>query len=226
MCAKMPVDWIDAALEEYRSLRDESLQAIDRQVRVLALGTTVSGVVLGLGVKAGTSSSTAAVLLVGFAPLLALFVCVLWIGEMERMVRAGAQIASIERRVSERIDQEDPPMSWESSLRLDEPGRRRILTVYRAIFAILVLLAAIASILGDIGVAQHSKPWLLGGASLFDALVVATLVRTFICSEFRLRALGGKTWAPGSVPLIIRLVRYEQQLLEVSEATERAAAGS
>jgi hypothetical protein len=89
----MPVDWIEAALEEYRLLRDESLQAIDRQVRVLGLGTTASGAVLGLGIKAGLSSSTASALLVGFAPLLALFVCVLWLGEMERMVRAGAQSA-------------------------------------------------------------------------------------------------------------------------------------
>jgi len=189
----------------------------------LGLGTTASGVVLGLGIKAGTSSSTAAVLLVGFSPLLALFVCVLWLGEMERMVRAGAHIASIERRISVRIDPLDPPMSWESSLRLDQPGRRRILTVYRAIFAILLLIAAIASVLGNIGVAHHASCYVFAGATLFDAIILLTLVRTFLCAEFYLRALGGGVWTKDKIPFIVKLLRYERQLLEIIEATEAQA---
>lgn len=210
----MAKDWIDAALEEYRTLRDESLQAIDRQVRVLGLGTTASGVVLGLGVKAGISSPTATVLLVGFTPLLALFVCVLWLGEMERMVRAGAHIAKLERRISDRIDQHDPAMTWETSLRIDQPARRRVLTVYRAVFAILTLLATLGSVLGGLGIAWRSDLGLVIGTSIFDACVITVLVRTFICAEFRLRAIGGKTWNP--TPPIVKLLRYEKQLLAIS----------
>jgi len=213
-------DWIDAALEEYRSLREESLQAIDRQVRVLGLGTTASGVVLGLGVKTGTSVSTATILLVFFSPLLAFLVCVLWLGEMERMVRAGAQVATIERRISGRIDPSDPPMGWENSLRLNRPRRRRIATVYRAIFAILFIIALFASILGDIGVAHHYSNPVLAVATLFDALVLFILIRTFTCTEFRLRALGGAVWTRHNVPLVVKLLRYEEQLLEVSASHE------
>jgi hypothetical protein len=215
----MPVDWIEAALEEYRSLRDESLQAIDRQVRVLGLGTTASGIVLGLGIKAGLSSSTAFALLVGFAPLLALLVCVLWLGEMERMVRAGAQIALIEQRISRRIDPDDPPLSWETSLRSHQPSRRRILSVYRAIFGILGLIAATSSVLGNLGVADRSEPFLVAVTSLLDALILVTLTRTFIVTEYRLRAIGGKNWSQNDMPRLVRWLRFEQQLLEICEPT-------
>jgi hypothetical protein len=143
----------------------------------LGLGTTASGVVLGLGIKAGLSSSTASALLVGFAPLLALFVCVLWLGEMERMVRAGAQIASLEQRISEKIDPHDPPLSWETSLRFHQPSRHRILSVYRSIFGLLVLIATMSSVLGNLGVSDRSKPLLLAATSLLDAAIVTTLTR-------------------------------------------------
>jgi hypothetical protein len=90
--------------------------------------------------------------------------------------------------------------------------------VYRAIFGILVLIAATSSVLGNLGVADHSKPLLVIMTSLFDALIVVTLTRTFIVTEYRLRALGGKMWSHDDMPRLVSWLRFDQQLLEICES--------
>ncbi len=223
--AAVPDDWLTASLEEYRSLREESLQAIDRQLRILGLGTTALGVVLGLGVKAGTGSATATVLLVFFSPLLALLVCILWLGEMERMVRAGAHIASLEHRISDAIDPSRPAMSWERSLRLNRSDRRRVLSVYRSIFGILFLTAAVAAVLGVIGLStmKHSSLLHVGLAAAFDAVSLLFLTHTFVATELHLRVLGGSRWRRDTMPKIANLIGYRRQLLALSSANETEA---
>lgn len=80
--------WTSVALEEYRSLRQESLEAINRQHQTLALGTATSGVLVGIGVRAAPGGTVAVTLLMVLTPLLAAMVVALWIGEFQRMVRA------------------------------------------------------------------------------------------------------------------------------------------
>ncbi len=143
-------DWTTLLLEEYKTLRQEALAAVDRQQRVLASGVGVEGVVLGLGANASPGSTVAAVLLLVLGPLLALLVTVLWLGEIERMVRAGAFVSAIERRVA-RAFPDDAPLRWETWLRSEAPGGRRILWVYRAVFLILWTVAATGAAIGVVG---------------------------------------------------------------------------
>lgn len=184
---------------------------------MLGLGTTAPGVVLGLGVEAGIGSSTASLLLIVLSPLLALVLCVFGLGEMERIVSVAAHVASLERRISQRIDPSDPPLSWESDLRDNPVSRRRSFNVYRANFTIIFLLAAIGSVIGNIGLARHTSPYVAGVATVFDAFVLFTLVRTALCAEFRLRGLAGQAWTPDNIPFLAKLFRYERHLLEMSQ---------
>ena len=62
--------WVAVALEEYRTLRQKSLQAIDRQHQILALGMGASGVLLGLGANQPAGSAEATVLLAIVVPML------------------------------------------------------------------------------------------------------------------------------------------------------------
>jgi hypothetical protein len=211
----MTTEWVDVALEEYRTLRQESLEAINRQLQILGLGTTASGVVLGLGVKASAGSATAAVLLVFFSPLLDLLVAILWLGEMERMVRAGRHIATLEQRISAEFPEQPPPLDWEQSLRQHAAARRRLLSVYRSIFGILLLLGLVAAILGNIGLIEHAS-WLVWvPTSALDLAILLTLTRLFIVTEYRLRAIGGATWTRATLPRIVRIARFGPQLLEI-----------
>lgn len=215
--AKRSADWVVTALDEYRSLRSESLQAIDRLLRVLGLGTTAPGVVLGLGVEAGIGSSTASLLLIVLSPLLALVLCVFGLGEMERIVHVASHVASLEKRISQRIDPSDPPLSWESALRDNPTSRRRSFNVYRANFTIIFLLAMIGAVLGNIGLARHTSSYAVGVATSFDVFVLLTLVRTVLCAEYRLRGLAGQVWTTDNIPFLAKLFRYERQLLRASQ---------
>ena len=198
------MDRLSAVMEEYKTLRQESLSAIDRQERLLASGTAVSGVVLGLGATASPGSSVSVVLLLVLAPGLAWLVTIMWLGEVERMVRAGAYVSVIEQRVNSDLGGDAPALGWESFLRREAPGGRRILWVYRSVFGILWFIAVAAGVVGCLGVAKHSAVWTVV-AGVLVAVVLFSLLCFYVGSEMRLRTMGGKTW-PGRHPLLMRLV--------------------
>jgi hypothetical protein len=60
--------WIDVTLNEYRTLREESLQALRQQQTVLQLGLAAVGVLTGIGVQAREDEALAGLLLMGFIP--------------------------------------------------------------------------------------------------------------------------------------------------------------
>lgn len=198
------MDRLGAVMEEYKTLRQESLSAIDRQERVLASGTAVSGVVLGLGARASPGSSVSVVLLLVLAPGLGWLITIMWLGEVERMVRAGAYVSLIEQRVNKELGGGDAALGWESFLRREAPGGRRILWVYRAVFGILWLVAVAAAVVGCIGVVKHGA-LLTAVAGVVVGIILSFLLCFYIGSEMRLRAMGGKTWS-GRPPLLMRLV--------------------
>lgn len=212
--------WVDVALEEYKSLRQESLQAIDRQHRILALGAATSGVLLGIGVKAHSGGLFAAILLTALMPLLAAFVVLLWLGEFERMVRAGAHIAmTLEPRIAEQYpDETHPPLVWEGLLRKQAPGRRRIQRLYPVIFGFIVLsLGLIGAVYGFIGLleAKHSLAAVVALAA--DTVVFVWTAWVYSATEARARVVGGERFTQKTLPLAARLFRSGREALELSD---------
>jgi hypothetical protein len=195
------MDPVSVALEEYRSLRAESLAAIDRQQRVVASGTATAGLILGLGASAPAGSTQAWVLLVLLEPLLAWLVTVVWHGEVERMVRAGSYVAMIEQRLNREL--ESSALGWETWLRREAPGGRRIVWFYRAVFGVLWIVALSAAILGTVGLAGHgTEVTVLAGVA--DGAALVLLLLYYVGSELRLRSLGGKRWDPDRAPRLLR----------------------
>lgn len=200
------MDWIAVAMEEYKTLRQESQAAIDRQERVLASGTAVTALVLGVGANAARGSTVSIVLLLVLAPLLACLVTIMWLGEVERMLRAGAYVSLIEQRVNSEFHGGKPALGWESFLRRRAPGGRRILWLYRAVFAILLSLASASAILGAAGLVEHGAIWVVVGGVVAGSLLIA-LTCVYVGSEMRFRAMGGKKWE--RTPLLMRLMGGE-----------------
>jgi hypothetical protein len=116
-------DWVTVALEEYKTLRAESLGAIEQMQRTLQIGVAAIGLITGFGID--TSASQPAVQ-AGFAvatPALAGTVLVLWLDQLRRSVFAGAHVARIEHRIAERFANESPPLTWETSIQTEfDPG--------------------------------------------------------------------------------------------------------
>jgi hypothetical protein len=116
-------DWYSAVLEEYRSLRSEAVTARDAQLSVLRLAVPLLAALIGLGVTL-RSESWGGLLLGITVPVIVILTFELWIGEIQRSIRAGAVVAAIEHRLGDLFKDSGlgPPMGWEKWLRSSTPA--------------------------------------------------------------------------------------------------------
>lgn len=212
--------WTSVALEEYRSLRQESLQAIDRQHQILSLGAATSGVLLGIGVKERPGSTGAVVLLMVLMPLLAALVLRLWMGEFGRMVRAGAFVAQLEHKIGSRYKYDEAPLSWESELRKGASHRQRLRVLYRAIFLILLVLGAAAAGIGCVGLTDRDRLVAAVILGVADVLLLASVARFYVESELVARAIGGERFDARTVGWLARTLRVTTAALSISEKAD------
>lgn len=98
-------------LELFKTLRDEILQSIDLQSKIVLGGAVAASVILGLGLSGGT---TFRVLLMATPPLLIILVC-LWLIEESRMMRAGEFMQFLEDKIN--LEKGQVVISWENWLR-------------------------------------------------------------------------------------------------------------
>ncbi len=165
-------DWVTIALEEYRTLRQESLAAMEQMQRTLQGGVVAIGVLTGFGVEADAAESATQIGLVAGAAIFAGLVMVMWLDELQRSVRAGAHIARLEGRIAERSG--DPsPLTWETSIQVAyDPDRgyryKREWATTAALYA-----AAIPAVLLGVYRLGHEREWLLFVVAL--ALVVVSV---------------------------------------------------
>lgn len=176
--------WLIAALEEYKALRAEALAAIDRQQQVAGSGVAFTGVVLGIGAAAKGGSLLQGVLLGGLLPAIALFVVVVWLGEVERQVRAGKYLADLEARIGARFA--EAPLSWESELRSRRPAGHRILYIYRSVVAIPLGIALGGAVIAVVGLGTHGAALQILVA-LADAAILSATAGVYWMAESRMR---------------------------------------
>src|SRR5437763_12927819 len=132
------MDWVAVALEEYRTLREEALDALREQITVQRFGLAGLGVLLGIGIQARSDIAVAATVLLGLTPLAAVFLLVMWMVAYGRMATIGMQLARLEAEISDRFPAEPWPLTWERSR---YPGAlNRVLTRPRTVLILFVAL--------------------------------------------------------------------------------------
>jgi hypothetical protein len=118
--------WLSVALEEYKSVRTESLDSMKVQNTILSYGATTIGVILSAGISIIDKDmllADEAIFLV-FTPLIVFFIVMIWAGEVARMYRAGSFLAGHEDIISRYVDKvyilnnwDEPALVWENWLR-------------------------------------------------------------------------------------------------------------
>jgi hypothetical protein len=166
-------EWTTVALEEYKTLRQESLAAIEQMQRTLQIGLVAISVLTAFGVEAVNEGPGVQVGLALATPVLAALVVALSLDELHRTVAAGAHAAVLEQRIARRVDEKDPPLTWESQVQENfDPRKDRI----RHWVTLIVLLAAAAPAV-FLGIfeyrEEHSPEWVcvLLGVLLVGALI-------------------------------------------------------
>jgi hypothetical protein len=158
------MDAIDASLEEYKSLRQESLEALGRLQTIAQYGLAAAGVGVGIGlVNSKTSVTIASIVLLALMPLLALFGAAMFASEAQRVARAGWYLRGLEARINASIPDGDP-LGWETLL---ANPMHRVRGLVEAVAIVMATTLTISLGLGCFLLADHDY-WVgtaIGGAT-------------------------------------------------------------
>lgn len=109
---------VDVLMEEYRTLRQESLDTLGHRLTVVsftfaALSVVVAGMLTAPELPPWVIGTVGVV----FVPQAAKAGLFIWLGEYQRSQRAGRHLAGIERRINALLDvDDDTGLCWESAL--------------------------------------------------------------------------------------------------------------
>lgn len=154
-------------LKQYELVRSEVTTSLQIQQQILAFGIATIGLLAGAAFVA-KSAQFRSELLVVFLPLVAYLAITIWFSEVMRMLRAGAFLMTVEKKLD---DEGDGSLLWESSIAsgrlrsalgkpsvtLRDPDRLRLLSV-----SLLFFTLAVASIkLGWGGASSFARAFAL-----------------------------------------------------------------
>lgn len=111
------MDWIEIALEEYKSVRAESFEAIKTQQITLQIGITLVGAAVIAGLNLWKTDFLSEIIFLIFTPVLCYITLEIWIGEVARMMRAGYFASLIEKKISNAFPDHPDVLSFENWLR-------------------------------------------------------------------------------------------------------------
>ena len=142
----MTISATEILLKEYEALRAEILVAMTSRNTILSYGLAVIGVLYS-GVAAMAvakiDSILPSIVLMLVVPSVCLFSLFIWLGEYQRMHRAGEHIINLEERI--RDEQGQKILTWESNLREQKKHMRY---PYDTTILMLVLMSLFSIIIG------------------------------------------------------------------------------
>src|SRR5262249_11532432 len=117
--------WLSVAIEEYKSVRTESLDSMKLQNAILSYGVTAIGLIFtaGIGLIDKNMLLVAEAMFLLFIPMIVFFIVVIWAGEVARMYRAGSFLAEHEGIINRYVKRsgsgdgwDEPALVWENWL--------------------------------------------------------------------------------------------------------------
>lgn len=126
--------WVSAVLEEYKSLRAESIAVISNLQAVVRNGVAALGVLFAIGF-AQVESDVGIIIYSVIVPIFSVLIFLTWANEFTRMVRVGRYIQDVERRINKRIALApvDGGLGWETWLSIEVCGKPPRLEYYFAV---------------------------------------------------------------------------------------------
>jgi hypothetical protein len=168
---------VDGLLEEYKTVRQESLEAAGRVQGVSQYLLAAMGVVVTVAVVAADKSRTlGAGLVMSLIPISVVFGTAMMTLELQRMLGPRRYMRQLERRITALLEPaEDPGLGWETK-RLT--GEFRPLNPFPVVFATAVVgIVGVAPFIGWLILRDEVTGWYWLGAAADVALgVVVTVV--------------------------------------------------
>lgn len=191
----LPPD-IALALEEYRTVREEELVALQGQIATLRYGVAGCVVLIGFAAQQHGDRYLGWAVSLALVPLVVLFSAIIWMGEYERGARAGHYIATkLEGRINAMLSGARRPLRWEGWLREGENAPSRLVGGHHRYLAIAGVFIGfqIAAVTMGLHFYWHthshdpSRHWLVPVAVIVNLIILLTLLGYFRSCYERLR---------------------------------------
>lgn len=175
------MEWLTPALEEYKSLRAESLASMANQQSTLRIGIGAVGVVIAAGFNLWEKTLLPDVIFLIYNPVICYLALLIWVGEVARMMRAGYYLSRLEKKINASFPEIENVLSWENWINTrDALGRipKRIFGYY-AVIGLFFFAAFSSIIVANYKIIDKMPSYLLLLIDFFEA-VFFILVLVFI----------------------------------------------
>ena len=152
--------WLEVALEEYRSLRQESIASMQMQQSSLTFGTATVGLVLSAGLSVWDRPFLPEMVFLILIPAFVSLTLLIWAGEVARMFRVGRFIADVESKINGVVGLSVAALAWENWLARPRPDGRTAHSVLRPLYVAVYLLFVLMDLVSvALGVAHVWRAW-------------------------------------------------------------------
>jgi Zn-dependent protease with chaperone function len=192
----LPPD-LSLALEEYRTVREEELIAVQGQISTLRYGVAGCVVLIGFAAQQHGDRYLGWAVSLALVPLVVLFSAVIWMGEYERGARAGSYISELEPRINAMLGLLglSRPLRWEGWLREGGNAPSRLVGGHHRYLAIACVFIGfqIAAVVMGLHFYWHkhsedaNRHWLIPVAVIVNLTILMMLLGYFRSSYERLR---------------------------------------
>lgn len=189
-------------------MRQEELVAMQSQISTLRYGITGCVVLIGVAAQSATDQYLGWAIALALVPLVVLFSAVIWMGEYERMARAGHYVGLLEADINRnRVNESWLPLRWESWLRAGGSTQSRIIGGHHRYLAIACAFIGFHTAAVVMGTHFYwhrhshdpSRRWLIPVALAINFGILLTLLGYFRSSYERLRGFAGESADPKRV---------------------------
>ncbi|MEI7661334.1 MAG: hypothetical protein WCK34_04020 [Bacteroidota bacterium] len=109
------IKWFELVMEEYRAIKQEIAITLTNMQTVLNFGLATIGVLILAAATIISQIEITGIIFLFVVPIVSYFIVIIWIGELERITRAGFVIRSIEKKVNKFFS--DEALIWEGWMR-------------------------------------------------------------------------------------------------------------
>jgi len=181
-----PDSWLLAALEEYKSLRTESLDSMKVQNTILGYGVAGIGALLAAGISFIDKNDNPVLeeaIFCFFLPLVVFFIVMTWAGEVARMYRAGKFLVDRESIINQHVGGIgalapvcEPALLWENWLSRkgdnNKTPHQRLYLQHYSILGMFLFIALLSVTMGNYkAFGNSSLAWLI----IIDVVAICAL---------------------------------------------------
>jgi len=173
---------IEVLIKEYETLRQEILSTMNNRISILSFGLGTIGAIFTASIAIYVTSNNIILpsLTLSLAvPFICHFVLFMWLGEYQRMQRAGQFLVGLEKRINDEASKS--LLTWETSLRAQ---RQHMTYPYNTT---VMLLLAISIISYGIGIINSQQA--LGALWAFAIIGIVIHVLVYIYAIRRISKL-------------------------------------